>query len=136
MNCEIEFVKVSYAFEFFTNTQGWQCWHYCQLCVRIYLQFLSLFTLTDVSKCEIRNKGVHEDCILRLNATSNWLIFNDRAKTKLAFLYCAEIVKNFIVDRQAPPFTCVIVYIRPECDTCRPLGIAADPIPHLIDDGI
>ena len=40
-----------------------------------------------------------EDCILRLNATLDWLIFNDRAKTKLttlAILYCREIVKNSI----------------------------------------
>ena len=29
-----------------------------------------------------------------LNATLDWLIFNDRAKTKLVFLFCGEIVKN------------------------------------------
>ena len=45
-------------FEFFTNTQGWQFWHYCQRCIPIYLQFSSLFTSIDVSKCEIRNQGV------------------------------------------------------------------------------
>ena len=33
-------------FEFFTNAQNWQ---YCQLCISIYLQFLSLFTTYDVS---------------------------------------------------------------------------------------
>ena len=81
---------------FFTNTQGWQCWHYCQLCVPIYLQFLFLSTST-ASTCEIRNQGAHEDCILRLNVTLDISIFNDRAKTKLvmlAFLYCGEIVKS------------------------------------------
>ena len=66
-----------------SNTPGW---HYCQLCVPIYLQFLSLFASTGVSKYEIRNKGVHEDCILKFNATLDWLIFNDRAETKLAML--------------------------------------------------
>ena len=34
--------------------------HYCQLYIPIYLQFSSLFAPT-VSKCEIRNQGVHED---------------------------------------------------------------------------
>ena len=92
----------SYAcsFEFFTNTQGWQCWHYCQLCVHIYLQFSSLFTTTDVSKYEIRNQWVYDHCILRSNATLDWLILSNRAKTKLAmlaFLYCGEIVKNTII---------------------------------------
>ena len=63
----------------------------------MYLQFLSLFTSTGASKCEIRNEGIIEDCTLRLNATLDWLIFNGRAKTKLAmlpFLYYGEIVKN------------------------------------------
>ena len=41
--------------EFFTNTQGWQRWHYCQLCVPTYLHFLFLSTSTSVSKWEIRN---------------------------------------------------------------------------------
>ena len=39
---------------FFTNTQNWQHWHYCQFCIPIYLQFPSLFATYDVSKCEIR----------------------------------------------------------------------------------
>ena len=30
----------SSIFEFFTSTQSWQCWHYCQLCVPIYCSFL------------------------------------------------------------------------------------------------
>ena len=46
---------------FFTITQSWQCWHYCQLCVPTYLQFSSLFTPTVVNKHEIRNQWVHED---------------------------------------------------------------------------
>ena len=48
-----------------------------------------------MSKCEIRNQGVCEDYILRLNATLDHLIQNGGAKTKLAtlaFLYCSEIV--------------------------------------------
>ena len=82
-----------HAVEFFRNTQGWQCWHYCQLCVPTYLQFLSLFASTDVSKCEIRNQGVHKGYILKLNITLNQFIFYGRAKTKLAtlaFLYCRD----------------------------------------------
>ena len=48
-------------------------------------------------KCKIRNQGVYEDHILRLNAKLNSLILNGSAKTKLAmlaFLYYGEIVKN------------------------------------------
>ena len=82
---------------FFTITQSWQCWHYCQLCIPIYLQFSSLFAPTVVSKCEIRNQGVHEDYVSRLHALLEQLIFKARDKTKLAmlaFLHCGEIVKN------------------------------------------
>ena len=85
---------------FFTITQSWQCWHYCQLCVVIYLQFSSLFATNDASKCEIRNQGIHQDYISRLHASSAQLIFNGRAKTKLAmlaFLCCGEFVKNSTV---------------------------------------
>ena len=54
-------------------------------------QFSSLIASTDVITCEISNQGVCEDYILRLNAKLVWLIFNGRAKTKLAtlaFLCC------------------------------------------------
>ena len=54
---------------FFTNTKGWQCWHYCQLCVPINLQFSSLFASTADNKFEIRNLGAYQDEILRLNTT-------------------------------------------------------------------
>ena len=50
---------------FSTNTQSWQC---CQLCIHIYRQFSSLFAPNDVSKCKIRNQGVHEHYILRLKS--------------------------------------------------------------------
>ena len=69
-----------------TNTQSWQYWHYCQLCVPVHLQFSSLFASTDISKCEIRVQGAYED----------YIFFNFRARTKLAmlaFLHCGEIVK-------------------------------------------
>ena len=92
-------ISMSHLFEFFTNTQGWQCWHYCQLCAPIYLQFSSVLTSTNVCKREIRNQRAYEDYILRINVTLNWLVFNSRAKTKLAmlaFLHCGEIVKNSI----------------------------------------
>ena len=82
---------------FFTITLSWQCWHYCQLCISIYLQLSSLFVPTVFSKCEFRNQGVHEDYMSRLNALLEWLIFNGRAKTKLAmlaFLYCVKFLKN------------------------------------------
>ena len=74
------------ATEFFTVTQNWQCWHYCQLCIPICLQFSSLFAPTDINKLEIRNQGTHEDYISSLNALLDQLIFNSRAKTKLAML--------------------------------------------------
>ena len=47
---------IDMSFEFFTNTQGWQCWHYCQFCVPIYLQFcLYLHQLVSVNvKLEIK----------------------------------------------------------------------------------
>ena len=38
----------------FTNTESWQCWHYCQICVDIHLQFPALLGQYDVSKSEIR----------------------------------------------------------------------------------
>ena len=45
--------RVGEAFVFFTITQSWQCWHYCQLCIPIHLQFSSLFATNDVNKCKI-----------------------------------------------------------------------------------
>ena len=54
-------------------------------------------TSTDVNKCEIKNQDVHENHILRSNATLDEFIFNVGAEMKLAllaFLYCGEIVKN------------------------------------------
>ena len=47
------FLMVALKVEFFTNTQDWQYWYYCQLYILIYLQFSSLFAPSDVSKCEI-----------------------------------------------------------------------------------
>ena len=41
--------------EFFTITQSWQCWQYCQPSILIYLQFSAAFAPIHVSKCEIRN---------------------------------------------------------------------------------
>ena len=83
--------------EFFTITQSWQCWQCCQLYIPIFLQFSSVFIPTDVNKWEIRNQGVNEDYISRLYALLDWLIFNAKAKTKLAmlpFLYWRPFVKN------------------------------------------
>ena len=74
------------SIEFFTVTQNWQCWHYCQLCIPTSLQFSSLFAPTDINKLEIRNQGTCEDYISRLHALLNQLIFNSKAKTKLAML--------------------------------------------------
>ena len=42
-------------FEFFTNTQSYQCLHHCHLCISIYLVFSSVFTAINVSKCKIKN---------------------------------------------------------------------------------
>ena len=59
-----------------------------------------IFALCKVSKCEIKNQVVYQDHISRLHIISYWLIFNGRAKLKLAlmeFLYCREIVENYDV---------------------------------------
>ena len=72
----------------------------------IQLLFFSLFAPTDASKYEIRNQGVYEDFISRLNTLLDYLIFNGRAKTKLAmlaFLYCGEFVKNSIGQTKYKP---------------------------------
>ena len=64
----------------------------------VFLPTLWSHVFTDVSKCEVRNQGVYEG--YRLNATLDWLIFNDRAETKLAMLpplCCGEIVKRTLV---------------------------------------
>ena len=37
-----------------SHCMGDQDWHYCQLCIPIYLQFPSLFETHDVSKYDIR----------------------------------------------------------------------------------
>ena len=66
------YVFVTYrvcTLEFFTNTLGWQNWHYCNFVFPRYLHCSSLFISTDFSQCEIRYEGVNEDYILRLNAT-------------------------------------------------------------------
>ena len=89
--------KTGVSVEFFTNAQSWQCWHYFQLCIPIYLWFFSLFFPTDVRFLEIRSQGVYEDYVSKLNALLDWVILNGRAKTKLAmlaFLYCGKFVKN------------------------------------------
>ena len=52
----------------------------------IYLQFPSLFPLTDVDKSEIKHEMVCKDYILRSRALLEQLIFNGRTKTKLAIL--------------------------------------------------
>ena len=86
-------------FQFFTNTQSWQCWLHCQHYIPIYLQCSSLFAPTDASKYKITNQGIYKDYISIINVMLDWLIFNGRAKTKLAmlaFLYCREFVKNSI----------------------------------------
>ena len=72
--------------EFFTVTQNWQCWHYCQLCIPNCLQFSSLVVPIDINKLEIRNQGVKEDYISRLHTLLDQLIFTARVKMKLAML--------------------------------------------------
>ena len=53
-------------FVVFTNTHNWQYWHCCQFCIPYNLQFSSLFSLHDASKCSIRYQSVQEDSIWRL----------------------------------------------------------------------
>ena len=89
--------NVATTFGFFTNTQNWQCWHYCQLCIPTYFQFSSLFAPYDVSKCDTRYQWIQTDYISILKTLLFLFISNGRAKTKLAilaFLYCEEFVKN------------------------------------------
>ena len=87
------FVKFgSFGIQVFHKQTRLALWALLHYCVPIYLQFLSLFTSTGVSKHEIRNKRVYEHCILRLNATLDWLIFNDRANlTKYPFFYFVRL---------------------------------------------
>ena len=85
------------SFEFFKNTHSWQCWHYCQLCTPIYLQFPPLFDYYDLSYCEIRFEGIQETYILRFHISLVCFISHGTAKTKLtslAFMCWLEIVKN------------------------------------------
>ena len=84
-------------FGFFTNSQNWQYWHYCQLCIPIHLQFPSLFSPYEVSKCDISYQWLWVDYISRLQTLLVLFISNGIAKTKLAilaFLYRGEFVKN------------------------------------------
>ena len=88
---------------FFTITQSWQCWHYCQLCIPIYLQLSSI--TTDLCKCGIRNQGVNEDYISMIKTQLRKLILNGTAKTKLvmlAVLYCKDFVKSSVFCSQVP----------------------------------
>ena len=63
--------------------------------ITIYLQFSFLFVPTDVIKYEIRNQGVYEVYISRLNALLDQLVFNGRAKTNLAFCIAETYEKLF-----------------------------------------
>ena len=81
---------------FLTNTESWQCWHYCQLCTPIHLQFVAKLGHCDVSKCEIICQWVWQNCSSMLYTSLVQLFSNGTAKTKLAFLYCGEFVKNSI----------------------------------------
>ena len=87
-------------FQFFINTQNWQYWHYCQLCITMYLQLRSFFAPCDISKCEIRCQWVYEDYISGLKTSLVSFISNGTAKTKLpilAFLCCGEFMKTSVV---------------------------------------
>ena len=54
LNPQLFYLSSVYSIGFFTNTQRWQYWHYCQFCIPIHLQFPSLFAPYNFSKCEIR----------------------------------------------------------------------------------
>ena len=63
-------------------------------CSNIFASVSSLFVTTDVSKYKIRNKEKNEDYISMLNGILEGLIFNGKAKTKLAMLillYCEKL---------------------------------------------
>ena len=66
----------------------------------IHLQFSSLFTPHEVSKCEIKSHWVLKVFILKLLSLLILLISNVRAKTNLAilsFLYCGDFLKTLYV---------------------------------------
>ena len=88
--------------EFFTITESWQCWHYCQLCIHVYLQFSAPFAPIDISECEIRNRGVYKGYISWIQSLLNELILNGRAKMNLALLYCGVFVKNSTGNKWCP----------------------------------
>ena len=80
--------------EFFSNTQSLQCWHYCQICISIFLQFSSY--LSPVMSVNMKLEGKE---ITFWGYMFSGLV-NSRAKRKLAmfiFLYWGEFVKNPIV---------------------------------------
>ena len=84
---------------FFTNSHSWQYWHYCQLCIPIYLSFASSFATYYTSKLEIRyiskyNRNTFHGCKLHWDQFPS----NARPKKKLAVLYCGEFVKNLSVN--------------------------------------
>ena len=63
----------------FRNTQSWQCWHYCQLCIFKYLQFAALLQHYNDSKCEVIYQWVWENCIVELYCLLAQLISNGTA---------------------------------------------------------
>ena len=105
-----------HTFEFFTNKQTWQCWHYCQRCTQYICFLLYLHQLMSVN-IKIEMKGNIKIKFQGYALHWKWLIFTGRTKTKLAmlvFLYCREFVKNSIGLQKSPIFRyhahqCVLV---------------------------
>ena len=93
----------------FSQRHRWQCWHYCQLCILIYLPISSLFASTDVGKFEIRNQGASLAYMLY------WTCFFLMVQLKqswLRWLSCmrGEFVKNSIV-RKLNPMPLVLLFL-------------------------
>ena len=68
-----------FTIEFFTIMQSWQCSHYCQPCILIYLQLPAPFAPIGVSKCEIRNQEIYENYILQIQSLLDDLILKGTA---------------------------------------------------------
>ena len=98
-------------FVFFTNTQSWQCWHYCHLCIPKYLQFSALLGHYDFSKYEIIYLWVWENCIPMLYFPWVQLFCYGTAKTKLAML-------AFIFVKNSNLFIECLTMLRITCPIC------------------
>ena len=97
------------SFGVFTNTQNWQYWHYCQLCIHIHLQFTSLFVPYDLSIDYVNldasgyKRVIFQGCILHWSSSflmaqlkQSWQYWHSCIAERLwkHFLPSREIINN------------------------------------------